>query len=311
MRWLILVLPFLFACSREVGFRYLPVENELETKTETYRIKELVTNPVDVLWVIDNSGSMDDDINNVSQNIPGFFDKFIQIQGANWKMGMLSTDSGQAPFLGFATSFDVHSSNPTFEFQAALQRLVQGGSDIEELYNPVMRHLTSYPNFTRPGADLAIISVTDEDEQSRTVHPQQFEKFLAALPNPPKRVMAYGVLAVYDPPRCYGFQYANSRYEDFMNYFKGKQFDLCSNQFGNELLELGKDVVSLMEKRRIPLTRVPRPGTLKVLHRGNVLPGGPEGNWTYNPEANAIEMQNLDFAVGDLEEVSIQYQPYG
>ncbi|MEC7947781.1 MAG: hypothetical protein VX265_09460, partial [Myxococcota bacterium] len=54
---------------------------------------------VDVLWVVDNSGSMSDDLQTVSQNFASFIQVFIDL-GLDYQMGVITTDMDDPGFSG-------------------------------------------------------------------------------------------------------------------------------------------------------------------------------------------------------------------
>jgi hypothetical protein len=127
---------------------------------------------VDVLWVVDNSCSMSDDLLIVSQNFSTFIQVFVDL-GLDYHMGVITTDmdtpeySGQlvGPYITpetpdpvgtFINQIDLGSSGSATEvgfeaIQAALTEPVLSGANV---------------GFMREDAALASIVVTDEDNSS-------------------------------------------------------------------------------------------------------------------------------------------------
>src|SRR4051794_7209298 len=60
----------------------------------SHKIKDISGNSdVDILWVIDNSGSMKEYQQHVIINTLAFMQNFTANTGLRWKMGLLSTDT--------------------------------------------------------------------------------------------------------------------------------------------------------------------------------------------------------------------------
>ncbi len=54
-----------------------------------------------------------------------------------------------------------------------------------------------------------------------------------------------------------------------------------------------------------------KPDSLKIFHQGRELPGGPResgGLWYYDFDRNAVFFYDLEFAIGEDEEVDIQFE---
>src|SRR5687768_4795521 len=72
-----------------------PSKNGLAHTSRVYDLPSAVTGqikvPVDILWVIDNSGSMGDKQIAVSMNASTFMSNFVTKTNLVWKMGLLST----------------------------------------------------------------------------------------------------------------------------------------------------------------------------------------------------------------------------
>lgn len=315
---LVVAVLLLLSCSRNNGFLYRPPSVEIDphvndVHTSSYEVKNIMTNPIDILWVIDNSGSMGDDIQNVSTNANLFMQQFSKVAGADWKMGLISTDISETPYLGFMQSdvFDSTDPDPVTRFRTALSRLGTNGSATEMTCAPAYRHLTTFPNFMRKGAKFALIVLTDEDEQSSfSGGCGPFLTHLTQQKGSLKDILSYSVLGTRDMCPFSGyFGYAGSAYESLFNNFPlNKMFSLCSTQFGNDLAKISTDIVSHFERRRVVLSDLADPKTIKVMYNGKEIPGGLTGAWVYVPDSNAVEFSDLSFAVGNQASVDVVYK---
>jgi len=127
---------------------------------------------VDVLWVVDNSCSMSDDLLVVSQNFTSFIQVFIDL-GLDYHMGVITTDMDSADFSGklvgpYITST---SADPVGTFVDQID-LGSAGSASEVGFEAIQAALTAplldgyNAGFLREDAALASIVVTDEDNSS-------------------------------------------------------------------------------------------------------------------------------------------------
>ncbi len=135
---------------------------------------------------------------------------------------------------------------------------------------------------------------------------------MVALKGDPKKIVIYGVFAATDFS-CQtqeGLKYAGSPFETLINQTKGKVYKLCGD-FGTNLADLSRDLVTRVENPYIALPDRPQTSTLRVIYKGKDLPGGPVdfgGYWIYDFDLNRIVFHNLAFAPGDDEEVTVTYE---
>jgi hypothetical protein len=291
--------------------QYLYVQDSPTHVNRQYPVKEVQgSNKIDIVWVIDNSGSMGNYQTQVIQNANAFMKDFI-LQKLDWKMGVISTDDADAPYAGFSRSpaLDASVKDSVNVFSDAVGRLGTSGSAIEETFNPLLQHLEADPSFLRSGTPLAVIMVTDAQEQSR-IDPTVFMNRLNSITQG-RNVFSYGIFASRD----FGcrsdegdWNYRGSPYEAFIKAsYVGQTFPLCTN-FGTSLVNIAHDIVTRVAHTAIYLTARPDTSTLKVLYQGKELPAGPAENggaWMYDYGLNAIVFNSLDFAVNDSDSVQI------
>ncbi len=152
--------------------------------------------PVDILWVIDNSGSMETSQGLLAANFPSFIDKFVQTN-FDFRMAVVTTDAykGMAPYGSDLTMakfrdgerdyyptdgiddathsgyyvIDRSTPNITNVFQTNVLQGIYGGGD-ERGFQSMEAALLNLENratpFPRPGAFLVVIFLTDEEDFS-------------------------------------------------------------------------------------------------------------------------------------------------
>jgi hypothetical protein len=308
----------LFGCGQDPIFQRFDDYVKPATTVMNYPIKaiERTNAQVDILWVIDNSYSMDTIQNNVITNTGIFMQEFDKKGGIDWKMGLISTDIDEAAYLGLTTrsGFNHRSSDRVSTFTDAVRRLGLLGDTTERTFRPIMKHLGSSNVFIRENAMFVIINVTDAFEQSANISVDRFMDFLANTKGGDlNKVKYYGVYSAPDigcRTSDTRWNYSTSKYKQVIDATGGTYFPACSSDFGRKLTGIDKEIISYLQSSKITLKKRPKPRTISVAYKGKILPGGPQdqgGMWYYDFNDNAIVFYNLDFAPGTEEIVDISF----
>ncbi len=312
---LMMVLGLVTGCGRNQDFLFdagIKEPAQLKADQSSHKLLEMVnTNKLDILWVIDNSGSMLPHQQAVIQNTGLFMQQFAGQQSRlNWRMSLVSTDTADQPFLGMALNnlLDFSTVDPVGKFQAAVGKLGIDGSSTEMTYSPVLQALKNNPAFLRPESYLAIVVVTDEEEQS----PIDTPVFLAELAKykPLSQIQTFGIFSDVSLG-CDGGAYLNSRYQDFIAATHGTVYPLCSPDFGKTLASIGSELGKLESKPIVQLTEKPVLGTIHISYHGREIPGGPKetgGFWRYEVLQNVIIFHDTSFVAGDLGDIQVDFQ---
>ncbi len=170
---------FLAGCAGDTGFSLGGDQNVFQQSVTRTKVK------VDILWVIDNSGSMETSQDNVAANFQSFIEKFQQTN-FDYQMAVTATDAWLAPHDGdpslarFRDGTDAtgHSGvtvikPDTPDLEATFSnniRLGVNGSGDERGWQSLQEALSLQANldepFPRQDALLAVIFLTDEDDFS-------------------------------------------------------------------------------------------------------------------------------------------------
>ena len=130
---------------------------------------------IDVLWVIDNSGSMQTSQENLTNNFQSFINDF-QVQGFDFQIGVTTTEAYREVVSGVNGISDLRDDSGIQIITPAtanindvfLQNALQGtsGSGDERAFSSFTAALgnTNNASFRRDDAFLAIIIVSDEDD---------------------------------------------------------------------------------------------------------------------------------------------------
>lgn len=129
---------------------------------------------LDVLWVVDNSGSMSDDLRTVSANFASFITVFTELD-ADWQVSVITTDMDNPTDSGRLEGpiITPAMADPIAEFVAQVDQ-GSSGSGTEQGFSAVMAALTDpllsgeNAGIMRPDAALAVVVISDEDDSSFT-----------------------------------------------------------------------------------------------------------------------------------------------
>jgi hypothetical protein len=297
------------ACGKESSYLYKVEPFQSQLVSERYQLSE--EGRVDIVWVIDNSGSMSSIQQSVIQNANLFIQEFTKIPGLDWRMALLSTSLSESPYLGMPTIFDYNHPDPVNAFSQAVNGLGINGDGTERTFDPIIKQLNAHPTFLRPNAFLVMIYVTDEEEQSNTTAGAFLNDLVARKAGRLGMIRAYGAISAKDLG-CGGWnEYAGSPYEAVITATKGSVFGTCSPQFGAELAKLGNQIVSIVSSPVVLLNKRPLPRSLKVLYKGVEMPAGPRsagGKWVFDPEVNGVRFHDYGFLDVGEQFITIDFE---
>ncbi len=239
--------------------------------------------PVDILFVVDNSGSMAFERSNLAQRIAGMINI---IDGLDWQIAVTSTDSTTndaksdgnfVELIGMPGQYILDSNMDPALAQSVFGNTVQnfgGGSGTEEGIHSSKRVIdryvngeTQHTNFIRNGADLSIVVLSDEDERSNGVDvrttPQQFVNYVNNTFNNQKNMVFHSIITRPGDSAClsgegaaYGNTYdALSRLTGYGEAGGAIIGSVCSNDYTSQLADIGQSVLDLQNS--IQLSCVP------------------------------------------------------
>ncbi|MNS79778.1 hypothetical protein D3C72_1134400 [compost metagenome] len=298
----------MFACSPEspkLQVKEVFREDQVSEKPKDY---EVFTPKVDILFVIDSSGSMEDEQNKLSQNAREFANAISKVGFLDFHIGVITTDMQYdhcATECGRLKGRDVYYTKSTPNFVRELSNtLMVGtrGSGTEVMFAPVQAALSpplvngENAGFYRQDAYLAVIFLTDAGEQSR-ISPTDFYNSLVTLKGDARKVLSYGVIRKYLERYVCTASAEDSQItrilEDFleMTINGGKAqpnvLSLCSADYGAQLAEFAKDIV-MRSSGKVKLASLPLDGTIVVRYGTQVIPNSLTSGWTYERSSNSI-----------------------
>lgn len=295
----------------------------------------VVQKQIDILWVVDNSGSMSPMQTNLVNNFNSFIQAFVT-KGYDFHMAIATSDAyldgsffnNNPAYSVFRdgtgsthTGFPIMDANTPNITSVFTTNATQGaaGSGDERVFSSFKSALLNPANssFRRPGAFLAVIILSDEDDFSDGTRVEgswvyggiadhsytnptlesvdSYVSFLDTLTNstsPTSRNYNVSAVTVMDTA-CLDAHKTQApstiigqRYMDLANKTNGVLADLCSPSYATALDLIQKRIIEL--STQFYLNRIPNEATIQIWVNGNLIPQDATNGWTYNSSSNAI-----------------------
>lgn len=241
----------------------------IEERTETFT--EPGVPPVDVMILIDQSGSMESD--NVDDVRNGFPDFVTELQNvSDWQLMLITDYTGADAACGTGGVMDNRTNNVANLLVNNAFPGSQGGFanyDTEALLRLADTALSKTgpggcnEGFLRPGALLHIIVMSDEREQSGQPGSHwvsQYENYVSS----PDFVKVSGILDLNS--NC-GDGSGPGGYIDAVNITGGASLNICNANWGAQLSDIASDVIAGI--RTYNLSDPADPGSVEVTVNGN------------------------------------------
>jgi hypothetical protein len=274
----------------------------------------IVKQAVDILFVVDSSGSMMAHQENLARHIPGLVEQ-IKKSDLDFHVGVVTTDmlgnGGDSPdAMGKLVGSPKFVTPDTPNLETELQEnLLVGtnGAGTEMMFAPVIAALTEplvskeNAGFYREDADLAIIFVTDAEDQGTL----QVDSFLDSLRNLKggfnNKISIQGIIVPTgtDESFCQRDEATTpKKLEQAINEMGGKAYSLCDVKFGENLRSIGRDIVKVkkpnygeIDRLSIPLPSLPVLNSIEVKHGQNsFVMGDVAYGWVYDSALNQVIM---------------------
>jgi hypothetical protein len=249
----------------------------------------------DILFIVDNSGSMGDN----QSKLANFSAEFIDALGrTNYNLYAVTTDTTD---LYTANIINWYNSNPALELISLLSSFGTNGAHTELVYDNLLKFVTSPKGvlFNRSQVPLEVIVLTDEEEQSWISSSELVGKMSY------KKNFVVSTIIPRDG-NCEG-NWGPSEYSKFIEILtltSGSRIDLCKNgnNFKNDYLDLAAKIKSRAEKlasstlafSKIKLMRTPNLETMVISYGTQIIKkGGLHTGWIFDEDTNTIHFGKL------------------
>jgi len=281
----------------------VPVYIEVEVPVEPGAIwidsfiQPMSVDGVDIIWVIDTSGSMN---RYDAELLAGIEAMLSALPDAGWRLAMMSNDPGSA---SIEAQFPLVPGDDIADADTMYQNMGRGGR--EEGFDASYEYLVNNAyaqTWLRYDAALLVVFVSDEEEQSDDHFPivgdyidwyktqRNGSVFLSSIIN-------------LDPSESLCNTNATNngdRYEEATNYFGGVVVDICSADWSAGVADAA---TRLEPYESIELTYVPIESSTRVFINGAL-----NYDWYYSSTDNTIYFTIIPGG-NDLVEVGYRYYP--
>jgi hypothetical protein len=295
-----------------------PAPRPLEDVTQHDQIMQVTSPRVDILWMIDNSGSMGDEQNDLTENFPLFMDFFVG-SGLDYHVGVTSSDidadyngaNGKLVIVAGTKYIDPDVANP-IEMFSAMASLGINGSSREQGTGAIFKALElerdrANAGFWRDEAALHTIVISDEPDLTINglITQAEFTGWYAGLKD------AQGdrtFSSIVDP-------IIGGAYKSITNTIGGIYWSVLDEDWTQVLERLGVQAAGL--KREYYLSRLPVEETIEVTIVDNgatlsfvrgeldVANGTFTGDYGYDANRNSITF--FEYVPNALSTINIDY----
>jgi hypothetical protein len=263
---------------------------------------------VDILFVIDNSASMQDEQLKLGDRLSSFVDS---LKDVDWQIGITTTDTSSGPWglkgsllplAGRAGESILTKNTPDYEHVFANTVVRPEGvgcgsncpSVVERPLEATGMALAKgvVNGLIRPGAELAVVILSDSDEGGNGLGvittPQMLLQTANLIFQSTKRITGFAIVVEPGNADCLSQerQYsANSFYGMnaalLAHLTGGVTGDICASDYAAPLKKIGERVLNLVSS--LTLSKTPLDGTVNV----KLTPADPSVQWSVN--GNIIE----------------------
>lgn len=222
---------------------------------------------VDILMVIDNSGSMAYEQQSMASRMRNFLSV---IRGLDWQIAVTTTDpeSGRSwgdgrllPIVGSNGQYILNSSTPEETAQDRLGRTLQrsetgSGSEqgIRAAYRTIERYVANESNpraFFRQGAQFAVVLISDEDESANAMRndPNQLLRMVSESFQGQKRFSFHSIITRPGDTQCrntHGYAYGD-RYKIMSELTGGIIGSVCESDYAGQIAGIAQGVRDLLK----------------------------------------------------------------
>jgi hypothetical protein len=265
------------------------------------RFDQIEPSPVDLVFVLDNSGSMEDEVAELNASFGAFLEAFHDI-GLDYRIAVTTTDMDDPYHRGLFQGIPItpDTLDPVLAF-AIQTDLGTDGSGEERGFDAAMAALSTpnidgqNSNFIREEANLAVVVVSDEDDSS-VRGANTFANWLEGMKPDPGQT-SFSALVGPDSDSYYshfacdllGGQHATSapHYHDAIEATGGVWADICEGEMIPFLQHLSWVSAGLLDS--FALTGVPEDLTeVQVTVDGAPIPWGAVDGWKWDPTIEGV-----------------------
>ena len=257
---------------------------------------------VDIIWIIDNSGSMASVQSALGINMNMFMSSFLQYY-PDFQMAFITTDS---PLFSGSTITNT-TVDPVGVAHDTIDAIGTRGNGNEKGAAMLKDCLEigDCSNWIRPNAALVAIFVSDEYDSSPLPWTDYVASYDAIKPN---MFTAYGIIGDV-PGGCIAPNgrriIAGMGYYEIIDHYLGQWWSICNEDWGDQMEEIA-ELISI--QTNFPLDHDdPVVDTIVVWINGQQT----ERGWIYDPNSNSVLFDGVDAAPSPGDTLEITYSTWG
>ena len=198
----------------------------------------VISNGVDIIWVIDGSGSMNDDYVSVLQGITDMMQNLPMI---NWRLVIIYMTPHEAASV---ESFPLLPGDSWEDAHSMFAENVQGHQEygFDSVYE-FLENNRFAANWLRDDASLLVVFVSDEDDQSISQFPT-VSLYKNWLDGKREHVYVSSIVNIHpEQSECNGYTHnVGFRYSELTNSYAGQLLDICSEDWSQGVADASNQI---------------------------------------------------------------------
>jgi hypothetical protein len=294
----------------------------LPSESQNFGEKITYSKEVDVLWVIDTSGSMGEHQGLLAAQV-GTFVESLNATGLDYHMAVTTMDMSATGLKGHLLAKDgtpavLTPATPNL-VSVLSERLQPGedGSPIERGQEAMKAALTmtsagqANQGFLRDNALLVVIFLTnEEDESAQTDYAAYLDQLKPALKTGERSWIAHFMGVIHNETNCqtakWGYSSPGTRYMRLAKASGGASESICDADLRRALTNVKIRVIEIATE--YALSGDPNVSSIKVYVNGVLVPQDGENGWTYIKETNSIRFHGTAIP-GQGSNIRVDFDP--
>ena len=275
--------------ERSVATEVFAQGSELQNMSEGFQQNDSPSGLLDILVVIDNSGSMAEEQANLSTKLSPLLS---YVQDSDWRIAVVTTDPDDGCLRGLVNKGD---GNTQQAFATAVTAGTSGTGieqGIRQAVNSLSGNCSGGQNWVRENSTIAVLLVSDEDNCSdgTKCNNQAWSSadylidYLDSQRELGVNARVYGLLwhPSQDQTQCSTALRQSPIYAEAIDATGGAWGSICESDYTNTLQSISLDI-SVILKNQFALQYAPLENTVEILVDGQAMTSG------YSIKGNVIE----------------------
>ena len=274
--------------------------------TDTFTQNTAANAKLDILWMVDDSGSMSDEQAALARNFGLFINDFLT-RGIDFQMAITTTDPGatrEGNLRGNLAKLNsayaaINPSDFVNNFQSTIKVGINGSGSEQGLRTSRAAIMKNGASFIRSDAFLVIIVLSDEEDQSPE-SAQFYIDYFKSLKANSGMVKVHSITQSTLP--LIGSESLGYRYQEASRQTGGKSYSIKSD-FAQSLTDMGEKIVTLVDS--FGLSKEPTSNAARVFVNGSEITSG----YTFDALTRTLHFDNSAVPVVGSS-IRVQYEAF-